>query len=137
MCQNISRLYFKFALAALISVILGILAGATLPAFPAYPTRFLKIELLTSGLIILTSSLYLLTKQGKVCQYGYAIKYYIGFLLTGAVGSFITSVIGLSSILTTTLGSAIVLGFAVGFFALTIFALILTIGFLLYTFAQS
>lgn len=131
MCQNVSKLYYKFAAGIFLATILGIVAGVTLPAFPARPVVFLSSELITSSLVILFWAIYLLYKPTKGCQAASALKNYIGYFLTGAVGGFITSIIGLSSVVAQTTAYAVLLGFAVGFFVLLLFGFVYTLGYLL------
>lgn len=133
MCQNLSKIFIKFGIATLVSAILGVITGIAYPAFPERPVVFLLLALVTSSVIMLVIAIYLLNKQGKVCQCMSSIKYYIALLLTGSVGSFITSIIGLSTLLASPVGTAVILGFAVAFFTLTISAVVLIFGYLIST----
>ena len=131
MCQNINNVYFKFAIATLVATVLGIIAGIVWPEFFTNFPTLLLIELITVAVVLVILGVYLLTRGTRGNQSSSFIVYYIRFLLFATIGSFVFSVIALSTTLTASLVSAIIFGIAVGFFVLTIIAIIFLFDYLL------
>lgn len=131
MCQNINNVYFKFAIATLVATVLGIIAGIVWPEFfTSFPTLLL-IEIITAAVVLVILGVYLLARGARGNQSLSFIRYYIRFLLFGTIGSFVISVLALSTTLTETLVSAIIFGIAVGFFVLMIIGIVFLLDFLL------
>ncbi len=131
MCQNINNVYFKFAIATLFATVLGIIAGIVWPEFFTNFPTLLLIELITAAVVLVIISVYLLARGTRGNQSTSFIRYYIRFLLFATIGSFVFSILALSTTLTASLVSAIIFGIAVGFFVLTIIAIIFLLDYLL------
>lgn len=134
MCHNTNNIYFKFAIITLIATILGIVSGIIWPSFFTSPGRLFFIELVAStiAMVELTFSLIFSAEpQTRNCQAYANLKPILKFLLFGTIGSFVIATIGLSTTLPTTLLGSIIIGIAVGFFALMLGAVIITIDYLI------
>lgn len=131
MCQNINNVYFKFAIATLVATVLGIIAGIVWPEFFTNFPTLLLIEIITAAVVLVILGVYLLARGTRGNQLLSFIRYYIRFLLFGTIGSFVISVLALSTTLTETLVSAIIFGIAVGFFVLMIIGIVFLLDFLL------
>lgn len=132
MCQNITNLYFRFAIATLAATVLGIVAGIIWPAFFTGFPPLLLIELITAAATLVILAVYLLARGNRNTNNNLAyIRYYIRFLLFGTIGSFVISVLALSTTLTAGLTGAIIFGIAVGYFVLLIIGIAFLLDFLL------
>lgn len=131
MCQNINNVYFKFAIATLVATVLGIIAGIVWPEFFTNFPTLLLIEIITAAVVLVILGVYLLTRGTRGNQSASFIVYYIRFLLFATIGSFVFSVLALSTTLTASLVSAIIFGIAVGFFVLMIIAIVFLFDYLL------
>ena len=133
MCQNINNLYFKFAIATLIATVIGIIAGIVWPAFFTNFPTLLLIEIITAALTIIIIAVFLLARTARNNQNFSYLKYFIRFLLFGAIGSFIITTIAFSTTLTANLVSSIIFGIAIAFFVLLIIGIIFILEYLLRT----
>ncbi len=131
MCQNINNVYFKFAIATLVATVLGIIAGIVWPEFFTNFPTLLLIEIITAAVVLVILGVYLLARGTRGNQSLSFIRYYIRFLLFGTIGSFVISVLALSTTLAETLVSAIIFGIAVGFFVLMIIGIVFLLDYLL------
>ena len=130
MCQNINNVYFKFATATLVATVLGIIAGIVWPEFFSNFPTLLLIEIITAAVVLTVLGIYLLVRGTRGNQSVPFLRYYIRFLLFGTVGSFVFSVLALSTTLTASLVSAIIFGIAVGFFVLMIIGIVFLMDYL-------
>ena len=129
MCPtNNNNIYIKIALATLFAIIVGIVAGIIWPDFFTNAALLLGIELITSVIILGFIALYFIfrTQRSQISQTG---RNYFRYLLFGTIGSYILSVIGLSTTLTASLLSSIILGTAIAFFVVMIIGVVFVLSY--------
>jgi len=130
--MNNTQTNFSFLLAIAVSVIIGIISGLLFAGAPGNYLTTLYIQLITSGMILILTSIYILTRQCRAFSAMTTLKSYITFLLIGAFASFISAVLALTIIVTpATVIGAVLFGISIGFFVLMIIGVILLLGYFL------
>ncbi len=124
--QTNSQSYFKFLISAILSVVIGVVAGILFPSFTINYTTAFIIQLCLSGLLITLIGIYLFTGHQKAISSSADFKSSLKFALLGGFGSLISSILGLS-VITPPIGyiDATAFGIAIGFFALMIFGVMI------------
>ena len=130
--MNNTQTNFSFLLAIAISVIAGIISGILFAGSTGNYLITLYIQLITSGIVLILTSIYILTRQSRTFSTMTTLKSYLTFLLIGAFASFIAAVLALTIIVTpvTVIGS-VLFGISIGFFVLMIIGVILLLNYFL------
>ncbi len=130
--MNNTQTNFSFLLAIAISVIAGIISGILFAGSTGNYLITLFIQLITSGIVLILTSIYVLTRQSRTFSTMTTLKSYLTFLLIGAFASFISAILALTIIVTpiTVVGS-VLFGISIGFFVLMIIGVILLLDYFL------
>ncbi len=130
--MNNTQTNFSFLLAIAISVIVGIISGILFAGSTGNYLITLYIQLITSGIVLILTSIYILTRQSRTFSTMTTLKSYLTFLLIGAFASFIAAVLALTIIVTpvTVIGS-VLFGISIGFFVLMIIGVVLLLNYFL------
>ncbi len=132
--NNNTQINLSFLLAVAISVVVGIIAGILFPGSTINYLTTLYIELITSGIVLILTSIYILTRQSRALSSMPTLRSYLGFLLLGTFGSFISAILALTIIVTpVTVIGAVLFGISIGFFVLMIIGIILLLDYFLKT----
>ena len=125
MCYN--RSYYKIAIGIVISLILGLVSGIVFPDFFTNFNRILLAALATSAVTLIILTIYLIFRNTKNPQCTSHIKPYLVILLYSAAGTFIMSIITLTTTLTASIASSVLFGITVGLFSLLVISIVLTL----------